>query len=101
MLKLKSGDTVKKGFYASVKRWTIEMIETDGGALPGEAGERYMRLPVLAMLVVAPVMGAGLVMFLPLIGFVLLGVFGWRKLTAKRKFIWFARDRKSATRKVA
>jgi hypothetical protein len=101
MLKLRSGDVVKRGFYASAKRWTIEMVENDGGMLPGEAGERYMRLPVLVMLVVAPVMGAGLVMFLPLIGFVLLGVFGWRKLTAKPNYSWSARERKPATRKVA
>ncbi len=83
MLKHKGGDAVKKGFYGSSRRWTIEMIEADGGTLPGAADERYIKLPVLAVLVAAPIMGLAFAVFLPFIGFVMLGAFGWRKLTGR------------------
>jgi hypothetical protein len=83
MTNYKGGDTVKRGFYASLNRWTIELVERDDSPLPGTGEERYARLPVPVMLVVAPLMGAGFVIFLPLIGFVLLGTFAYRKLTGK------------------
>jgi hypothetical protein len=73
MVAYKGGDTVKRGFYASMKRWTIEMVEPETGELTGEVDERYYRVPIAVMLVAAPLMGAAFVMFLPLIGFVLLG----------------------------
>jgi hypothetical protein len=41
--------------------------------LPGQRNERYFKVPVLAMLALAPAMGAALVMFLPLMGFVMVG----------------------------
>lgn len=79
MTTYKGGDTVKRGFYASLKRWTIEMIEPEVGTLEGETDERYFRVPVPVMLVAAPVMGAAFVIFLPLIGFVMLGKTVWGK----------------------
>ncbi len=85
MAKYRGGDTVRRGFYASLKRWTIEMIEPEAGALAGEADEHYVRVPVPVMLVAAPFMGAAFVIFLPLIGFVLLAKFAWMKTTAARK----------------
>jgi len=83
MLKHKGGDAVKKGFYGSIRRWTIELVNDDGGTLPGGADERYLKLPVLAVLVAAPVMGLAFAVFLPFIGFVMLGAFGWRKITGR------------------
>ncbi len=86
MTTYKGGDTVRRGFYASFKRWTIEMIEPEAGALAGDADERYVRVPVPVMLVAAPFMGAAFVIFLPLIGFALLAKFTWMKMTgAARK----------------
>ncbi len=70
----KGGDEVKAGFYYSAKRWTIELVDKKGGVLSGAADEKYTRLPVPVMLVVAPVLGAAFVIFLPLIGFLMLGV---------------------------
>jgi hypothetical protein len=43
------------------------------GPLPGSAQEQFVRIPTFAMLALAPIMGALLVMFLPFIGFVLVG----------------------------
>ena len=85
MLKYKGGDTVKRGFYASTKRWTIEMIEAEAGVLSGEADERYMHVPVPLMLVLAPVMGAAFVIFLPLIGFVMLGRSVYEKMSGRSR----------------
>lgn len=79
----KGSDAVKKGFYASISRWTIELVKADGEKLPGAADERYIHLPTPVMLVAAPLVGAAFVIFLPLIGFVLLGNFAWHKLTGK------------------
>jgi hypothetical protein len=83
MLKHKGGDTVKKGFYGSVARWTIEVIGKAGGTLPGTPDERYLKLPVIMVLAVAPFMGLAFAVFLPFIGFVMLGAFAWRKLTGR------------------
>jgi hypothetical protein len=83
MLKHTGGDAVKKGFYGSIKRWTIELVQVDGGRLPGGPDERYIKLPVLAVLVAAPIMGLAFAVFLPFIGFVMLGAFAWRKLTGR------------------
>ncbi len=79
----KGGDEVKKGFYGSTRRWAIEMVKTTGDPLPGPADEKYYRLPTVVMLAAAPLIGFAFVIFLPLIGFVLLGVFAWRTLTGK------------------
>ncbi len=79
--KYKGGDEVKRGFYVSAKRWTIEMVKEHGDVLPGEESEKYFRLPTIVMLVAAPLAGAAFVMFLPLIGFLMLGAFAWRKVT--------------------
>ncbi len=82
--RFKGGDTVKRGFYGSLKRWNIELVEKDGTALAGDGEERYVKLPIPVMLVAAPVMGAGFVMFLPLIGFALLGAFAYKKITGRQ-----------------
>ncbi len=65
------GTMVKAGFYWNPKEWEIVTIEGPGGILPGTPEDRYFRIPVLAMLLLAPVMGGLFVVFLPLIGFAL------------------------------
>jgi hypothetical protein len=74
-----AGGFVKKGFYWNTTTWKIELVAEDG-VLPGREGERYYGVPVLALFVLAPLMGAAYVMFLPFIGFVMLFRYGGRRL---------------------
>lgn len=66
------GSTVNFGFYWSMQAWDMAMIPAEGGILPGDAGRSYMRIPTFLFLVLAPLMGALYVMFLPFVGFALL-----------------------------
>lgn len=75
-------DTVKGGLYWSPGRWQIVAVPKEGGVLPGEAPARYIRVPAVLMLVLGPIMGGLLVVFLPLIGFAMLLGFGGAKLVA-------------------
>jgi hypothetical protein len=69
----KGGEAVKAGFYWHADVWEIVPVSGEGGVLPGTAEDRYIRLPALGMLLLAPVMGGLFVVFLPLIGIGLLG----------------------------
>ena len=80
MFKYKGGQAAKSGFYWNARTWSITMLERQGGVLPGAAEDRYARIPVLAMLVVAPFMGAAYVMFLPFIGIAMVADFVARRL---------------------
>ena len=71
--KKQGGDRVEAGFYWNRKDWRMVVVSGDGGTLDGAHGERYLRIPTLAMLAAAPIMGLTFVMFLPLAGFVLVG----------------------------
>jgi hypothetical protein len=66
-----AGTMVKGGFYFSLDQWDILTVSGKEGMLPGLAGQRYLRLPVLAVLLLAPVLGGLFVVFLPFIGFAL------------------------------
>jgi hypothetical protein len=77
--------TVKNGFYWNVAKWEMRIIPRQGGVLPGDAGDRYLKVPILALLVVAPVMGALYAIFLPFIGFALVLGFAARKAGAGAK----------------
>jgi hypothetical protein len=66
-----AGSTVKGGFYFSRDKWDIVTVSGKEGVLPGAAGQRYSRLPVLAVLFLAPLLGGLFVVFLPFIGFAL------------------------------
>ena len=74
-----AGGFARKGFYWNTTTWTIELL-AENGVLPGREGERYYGVPVLALFLLAPLMGAAYVMFLPFIGFVMLFQFGGRRL---------------------
>jgi len=80
MFKYNGGHTAKSGFYWNTRTWAITMLERQGGVLPGGAEDRYVRIPVLAMLIVAPFMGAAYVMFLPFIGIAMVADFVARRL---------------------
>jgi hypothetical protein len=71
MTTMNAGTRVKKGYYFSTKGWALQPMPRDGEALPGEADEKYVHVPLLLAFVVAPLMGAAFLMFLPFIGFYL------------------------------
>ena len=66
------GDKVPGGFYWKQNNWEIEVVKGDEGTLPGKADTTYVRIPTLAMLLGAPVMGGLFVIFLPFLGFAIL-----------------------------
>ncbi len=66
------GEKVPGGFYWKQNNWEIEVVKGDEGTLPGTADTTYVRIPTLAMLLGAPVMGGLFVIFLPFLGFAIL-----------------------------
>ena len=92
MKRWSGGTRVPAGFYWRPASWEIVTLSGEGGVLPGERRERYFKVPVLAMLVLAPAMGAALVMFLPLVGFVIAG----RELARKTRQVAAAGTRRRA-----
>jgi hypothetical protein len=69
------GDTVKYGFYWNVREWEAQVVSKEGGTLAGESDVRYIRMPLFALLILAPIMGAIYAFFLPFIGFAMLAMF--------------------------
>jgi hypothetical protein len=65
------GTKVNYGFYWSAKAWDMAMVPAEGGLLPGGSDRRYTRIPTFLFLLMAPVMGALYVVFLPFAGFAL------------------------------
>jgi hypothetical protein len=64
---------VKSGYYFSTNSFGVEVISEDGGTLPGPATARYISVPFPMLFVIVPVVGLAFLMFLPFIGFGLLG----------------------------
>jgi hypothetical protein len=63
-----NGETVKAGFYFNLASWEVQALSGDGGVLGGKVGEPWVRMPAILLLVLAPIMGAAYVVFLPFIG---------------------------------
>ncbi|HQQ79311.1 MAG TPA: hypothetical protein PLB01_18320, partial [Thermoanaerobaculia bacterium] len=77
---LTGGSKVKAGFYFNKNNWEIVTVSgKKGGVLPGDAKADYLRVPAVAMLAGAPVLGAAFVVFLPVIGFALLATAAFNK----------------------
>ena len=66
--KFRGGDNVRFGFYWNVKEWEAQIVPKEGGELKASDQVTFVRLPLLALLVIAPVMGALYAFFLPFIG---------------------------------
>lgn len=66
------GTKVKGGFYWDKAEWEMTVVPAEGGTLPGGSDRRYLRVPVVALLLLGPIMGALFVVFLPVIGVYLL-----------------------------
>ena len=80
MFNYRGGNRVRSGFYWNLGKWEIVTIGKEGGTLPESEGHRYVKLPVLVLLLVAPWMGLVYVIFLPFIGFALLFGLAGKKL---------------------
>jgi len=59
---------VEPGIYVNFRRLSASSIE-EPGRLPGTEQDLYRRVPMVAMLALAPLFGLAYVIFLPLIGF--------------------------------
>ncbi len=73
-------DQVKMGFYLNRTQWEIVTIPKGGGILPGGRDVRYIRFPLILVMLLGPVVGAAYVIFLPLIGFAMFFGFVGKKL---------------------
>ncbi len=71
MKKLAGGTQVKKGYYFDLGNWALQPVAADGEFLPGSAAQAFVYVPLLLVFLVAPLMGAAFLMFLPFIGFYL------------------------------
>jgi hypothetical protein len=76
------GTAAKSGFYWNLGKWEMTMVPKQGGILPGGHSDRYLKVPVVGLLVLAPLMGAVYAMFLPFIGFAMLFTFLGKKALA-------------------
>ena len=65
--------SVPGGYYFSMKDFNVEVIGDEGGTLPGDASARYVGIPFPALFLVVPVVGLAFLVFLPAIGFWLVG----------------------------
>jgi len=82
MSKHTGGTDVKAGFYWNLRKWEMVTLSGAGGRLPGHADDRYLKVPIVAFLFIAPVMGGLYAFFLPFIGFAMVFAFLGRKLGA-------------------
>jgi hypothetical protein len=77
------GDEVKAGFYVNRNAWKVTTLSGKGGTLPGENVDRYVRMPGLLVLLMAPIMGGLFAIFLPFIGIALLLTVGARNVVRR------------------
>jgi hypothetical protein len=82
MAKRMGGTAAKNGFYWNLGKWEMTMVPKQGGILPGDATDKYLKVPVIALLFLAPLMGAAYAMFLPFIGFAMVFTFLGKKALA-------------------
>jgi hypothetical protein len=80
MARYEGGTVVGNGFYWSARAWDMAMVPAEGGQLPGGAERHYTRIPTFLFLLMAPVMGALYVVFLPFAGFAILANYALRGL---------------------
>jgi len=81
MAKYAGGMQVSGGYYWNPRSWSVEVVPQEGAKLPGATSAHYLKIPFLALFVVVPLMGAGFLMSLPLIGFAVFANAVFRKVT--------------------
>lgn len=72
MKRYRGGATVEPGLYFNLRQLSFRSVD-EAGALPGGGGDVYRRVPVLLLLLVGPVLGLAYIVFLPFVGFVMVG----------------------------
>lgn len=72
MTRYNGNDQVGPGIYFNLRNLRFASLDEDG-QLPGPETETWRNVPAIFMLIVAPVIGGAFALFLPLIGFVLIG----------------------------
>jgi hypothetical protein len=82
---LTGGQKAEAGIYWNKGSWDLVTLSGKGGVLPGAGTQEYVRIPAVAMLAVAPLMGASYVVFLPFIGFAMFADFLGKKAGAGMK----------------
>ena len=73
-----SNDTVTEGIYFNARHVCFKSMDEDG-RLPADPAGTWHRVPALALLVIGPLMGLAYAIFLPLIGFAMVGGLVLRK----------------------
>ena len=83
---------VGPGIYFNLRELAFRSVEDDEW-LPGDRDDVWREVPALVMLVAAPVVGLAFVIFLPLIGFLMLGglAMAWAGRQAMPAFAAFGR----------
>jgi hypothetical protein len=69
----KGGNETKGGFYWKKGDWEIVTVEGKRGTLPGSEEVEYLRIPGILFVPVALTISVVYVVFLPFIGFAMLG----------------------------
>jgi hypothetical protein len=82
---LTGGQKAEAGIYWNKGSWDLVTLSGKGGPLPGNETNQYVRIPTLAMIVFAPLMGASFVVFLPFVGFAMVADFLGKKAGAGMK----------------
>ena len=75
----KGAETVKGGYYFNLHGWHMEAVDGTAGTLGGGESARYIRVPLLALLVAAPLLGLAFVVLLPFLGLAVVIEQGWVK----------------------
>lgn len=78
MATFKGAETVSGGYYFNTREWKLSMVEAPTGVLPGDDGAPYVRVPVIAMLVLAPLMGLVFVLAVPFVGLAVIVEHLWK-----------------------
>ena len=72
MKRYRAGQYVEPGFYLNTRSLELTAIGPGGGKLGGPEHSQHVKVPAVLMLVLAPLLGALYVVFLPLAGFAIL-----------------------------
>ena len=73
MARFVGGMKVGGGYYWNPRTWELHAVTAEGGVLPGSERAKFLRIPFPLLFVVVPILGALFLVFLPVIGFALLG----------------------------
>jgi hypothetical protein len=73
MARYVGGMKVGGGYFWNPRTWEVHVVGAEGGVLPGSERAGFVRIPFPLLFVVVPVLGALFLVFLPVIGFALIG----------------------------